>query len=103
MSPSRGSGPDIRGTRPHVRGAQQSDFVPHTSRVCRHCRYPLDRGLDFGHVTVGPCRPAASPPEQQSHQRRTSAAAPADHIVDRGTHERYGVIAIFPPSPLTHC
>jgi hypothetical protein len=35
-----------------------------------------------------------APPQQLS---------PADQMVDGGEHERYGVIAISTPSPLTHC
>jgi hypothetical protein len=74
-----------------------------TSRVGRHRRYLLDRSLDFGHVTVGPAV------QQRLHQNsgRTNAPppqlSPADQMVDGGTHERYRLIAISPPSPLTHC
>ncbi len=62
---------------------------------------PLDRGLGFGDVTVGPAI------EQCLHQNTGRGSAPlqqlsrADQMVDGGAHQRYGVIAIAAPSPLT--
>ena len=64
-------------------------------------RQPVDRGLGFGHVTVG----AAI--EQCLHQNTGRWNAPrqqpslAEQMVDGGAHERYGLIAISTPSPLT--
>ncbi len=74
------------------------------SRIARsvvgwRVRQPLDRGLGFGHVTVG----AAI--EQCLHQNTGRGNAPpqqpslAEQMVDGGAHERYGLIAISTPSP----
>ena len=64
-------------------------------------RQPVDRGLGFGHVTVG------SAIQQCLHQNTRRGNAPhqqlslAEQMVDGGAHERYGLIAISTPSPLT--
>jgi hypothetical protein len=77
------SDPDRRGTRPHVRGRGRAVRAAATARF-RSAPVPgrstpplpLDRGLDFGHVTVGPRRPAASPPEQRSRERPHPSSCP---------------------------
>ena len=82
---------------------QQPDFVQHLSRVGRHRRY---RSIAASTSVTSPSGPAV---QQRLHQNsgRVNAPpqqlSPADQIVDGGTQERYGVIAISPPSPLTHC
>ena len=64
-------------------------------------RQPLDRGLGFGHVTLGPAV------QQCLHQNTRRRNAPrqqlslANQMVDGGAHERYRLIAISTPSPLT--
>ena len=64
-------------------------------------RQPLDRGFGFGHVTVGPAI------QQCLHQNTRRRSAPhrqsslAEQMVDSGAHQRYGLIAISTPSPLT--
>ena len=57
--------------------------------------------VGFGHVTVGPAV------EQCRHQNTRRWNAPrqqlfvAEQMVDGGAHERYGLVAIPAPSPLT--
>ncbi len=64
-------------------------------------RQPVDRGLGFGHVTLGPAI------QQCLHQNTRRRNAPqqqsslAEEMVDGGAHQRYGLIAIATPSPLT--
>jgi hypothetical protein len=80
---------------------QQGDFSYSQAVVGWRVRQPGDRGLGFDHVTVGPAI------EQCLHQNTGRWNAPrqqlsvAEQMVDGGAHDRYRVIAIPSPSPLT--
>ena len=77
--------------------ARTAWYVSHGSCGCQ----PLDRGLGFGRIIRG------SAIEQHFHQHTRRRNAPrqqpfvAEQVLDDGTDEPYGVIAISTPSPLT--
>src|ERR1700722_9441997 len=79
---------------------QQPDVAYHQTLVGWRGRQPVDGGLGFGHVTVGPAV------EQCLHQNTRRWNAPpqqlslAEQIVGGGAQERYRLIAVSTPSLL---
>ena len=108
MSPCRGSDPGSARKPRHRRvpahavpAAAAARFRGPHSVVGWRVRQPGDRGLGFGHVSVGPAI------EQCFHQNTGRWNAPlqqlslAEQMIDGGAHERYGVVAVSTPGPLT--